>query len=116
MGFDELEFNDRYLRVPLYYQAICWLAKLSSTCTNSPFQSKPTANTLSHIYLPYNKLAANTPFNTTYPQIDSLAREQSDPLKRGFASFVASNPNAPIRNAFYQELNTYKPVAGGGGV
>ncbi|BEG56793.1 hypothetical protein NHP21005_04810 [Helicobacter sp. NHP21005] len=43
MGFDELEFNDRYLRVPLYYQAICWLAKLSSTCTDSPFQSKPTA-------------------------------------------------------------------------
>ncbi|EJB75145.1 alpha 1,3-fucosyl transferase [Helicobacter pylori Hp A-16] len=41
---------------------------------------------------------------------------ESDPLKRGFASFVASNPNAPIRNAFYDALNSIEPVAGGGSV
>ncbi|BCZ16800.1 hypothetical protein NHP190003_00820 [Helicobacter sp. NHP19-003] len=85
MGFDDLEFGDRYLRLPLYYQALHW----------------------------FSQLTTNPTFNTTHPQIDSLAREQSDPLKRGFASFVASNPNAPARNAFYKELNAYKP---GGGV
>lgn len=41
-----------------------------------------------------------------------LIHNESDPLKRGFASFVASNPNAPIRNAFYDALNSIEPVAG----
>ncbi|WP_240329637.1 glycosyltransferase family 10 domain-containing protein, partial [Helicobacter suis] len=51
-----------------------------------------------------------------YPTLDALIREQTDPLKRDFASFVASNPNAPMRNACYQELNLYRPVASGGQV
>ncbi|CRF46536.1 hypothetical protein [Helicobacter heilmannii] len=112
MGFDDLEFGDRYLRLPLYYQALCSLAKQINAYSNSPFQSVLTADISSHIYLPHHP---QDPFCTTYPQIDGLAREQSDPLKRGFASFVASNPNAPVRNAFYQELKHYHPVAGGGG-
>ncbi|KAA6498013.1 alpha-1,3-fucosyl transferase, partial [Helicobacter pylori] len=36
----------------------------------------------------------------------AVVNNESDPLKRGFASFVASNPNAPIRNAFYDALNS----------
>ncbi|WP_183022330.1 hypothetical protein, partial [Helicobacter pylori] len=31
-------------------------------------------------------------------------------------AFVASNPNAPIRNAFYDALNAIEPVTGGGSV
>ncbi|BDQ28212.1 hypothetical protein ASB7_00490 [Helicobacter ailurogastricus] len=100
MGFDEIEFNDRYLRVPLYYLNLWQMHANLLKHTNTPFHLETTNPT-------------KADFQKVHPQIDSLAREQSDPLKRGFASFVASNPNAPIRNAFYQELNTYKPGCGG---
>ncbi|WP_104749076.1 glycosyltransferase family 10 domain-containing protein [Helicobacter cynogastricus] len=112
IGFDDLEFNDRYLRVPLYYQAIWWCSEIAITCANSPFKQAKLEN------LAFGPSKNSTPidFRTTYPQIDSLVREQSDPFKREFASFVASNINAPVRNALYQIFNTYKPVAGGGGV
>ncbi|MGL2367257.1 glycosyltransferase family 10 domain-containing protein, partial [Helicobacter pylori] len=55
-------------------------------------------------------------FKENHPNLCAVVNDESDPLKRGFASFVASNPNAPIRNAFYDALNSIEPVTGGGSV
>lgn len=108
MGFDHLDFHERYLRVPLYYLYlnnyfldICSYAK-------SPFRVDAKIDRASNVI-------SKTSFESVYPCLDALVREQSDPLKRGFASFVASNPNAPVRNSAYQALCAYRPVAGGGG-
>ncbi|WP_205436016.1 glycosyltransferase family 10 domain-containing protein, partial [Helicobacter suis] len=106
MGFDDLTFGDRYLRVPLYYLNLWWYAHIVTKNLHSPF-----------VRLPHEENIPSTcSFKDLYPTLDALIREQTDPLKRGFASFVASNPNAPMRNACYQELNAYRPVASGGKV
>ncbi|WP_158654479.1 glycosyltransferase family 10 domain-containing protein [Helicobacter felis] len=108
MGFDLLSFHERYLRVPLYYLSLWDRFYESCAHLDSPFQIDPQiVQTL--------KATPTTLFKDKHPHIDALAREQSDPCKRGFASFVASNLNAPMRNACYQELCAYRPVAGGGG-
>ncbi|WP_121020761.1 hypothetical protein [Helicobacter vulpis] len=107
MGFDHLSFHERYLRVPLYYVSLWgYLCKLCAH-VEPPFQVD-MAKSLG--------ITPTTPFQAAYPNLSQLFKDQRDPLKREFASFVASNPNAPMRNAFYQHLKGYRPVGGGGGV
>ncbi|AHN42215.1 glycosyltransferase family 10 domain-containing protein [Helicobacter pylori] len=107
IGFDELDFNDRYLRMPLYYAYLHYKAMLVND-TTSPYKLK--ADSLYTLKKPSHK------FKENHPNLCALINNESDPLKRGFASFVASNANAPIRNAFYEALNSIESVAGGGAV
>ncbi|GAA6813481.1 glycosyltransferase family 10 [Helicobacter pylori] len=105
IGFDELDFNDRYLRMPLYYAYLHYKAMLVND-TTSPYKLKAL----------YTLKKPSHKFKENHPSLCALIHNESDPLKRGFASFVASNANAPIRNAFYEALNAIEPVAGGGSV
>ncbi|GAA8657968.1 glycosyltransferase family 10 [Helicobacter pylori] len=105
IGFDELDFNDRYLRMPLYYAYLHYKALLVND-TTSPYKLKAL----------YTCKKPSHKFKKNHPHLCTLIHNESDPLKRGFASFVASNPNAPIRNAFYDALNAIEPVTGGGSV
>ncbi|RKU88032.1 fucosyltransferase, partial [Helicobacter pylori] len=107
IGFDELDFNDRYLRMPLYYDRLHHKAE-SVNDTTSPYKLKD--NSLYALKKPTHH------FKENHPNLCAVVNDESDPLKRGFASFVASNPNAPKRNAFYDALNSIEPVAGGGAV
>ncbi|MGT0064971.1 glycosyltransferase family 10 [Helicobacter pylori] len=107
IGFDELDFNDRYLRMPLYYAYLHYKAE-SVNDTTAPYKLKN--NSLYALKKPSHK------FKENHPNLCAVVNNESDPLKRGFASFVASNPNAPKRNAFYDALNSIEPVAGGGAV
>ncbi|GAA8000231.1 glycosyltransferase family 10 [Helicobacter pylori] len=107
IGFDELDFNDRYLRMPLYYAYLHYKAEIVND-TTSPYKLK--TDSLYTCKKPSHK------FKENHPHLCALIHNESDPLKRGFASFVASNPNAPKRNAFYEALNSIEPVAGGGSV
>ncbi|BAW78084.1 glycosyltransferase family 10 domain-containing protein, partial [Helicobacter pylori] len=107
IGFDELDFNDRYLRMPLYYAYLHYKAEIVND-TTSPYKLK--TDSLYTLKKPSHK------FKENHPHLCALIHNESDPLKRGFASFVASNANAPIRNAFYDALNAIEPVAGGGSV
>nr|WP_104729230.1 glycosyltransferase family 10 [Helicobacter felis] len=68
------------------------------------------------LHIPHASTSTKISFFATYPHLNALAREQKNPLERDFASFVASNWEAPMRNASYQKLNDYRPVAGGGRV
>ncbi|WRE90942.1 fucosyltransferase [Helicobacter pylori] len=107
IGFDELDFRDRYLRMPLYYASLHYKAE-SVNDTTAPYKIKD--NSLYALKKPSHQ------FKENHPHLCAVVNDESDPLKRGFASFVASNPNAPIRNAFYDALNSIEPVAGGGSV
>ncbi|MGL2406292.1 glycosyltransferase family 10 domain-containing protein [Helicobacter pylori] len=107
IGFDELDFRDRYLRMPLYYDRLHHKAE-SVNDTTAPYKLK--ADSLYTLKKPSHK------FKENHPHLCALINNESDPLKRGFASFVASNANAPVRNAFYEALNSIEPVAGGGSV
>ncbi|MDU9803681.1 glycosyltransferase family 10 [Helicobacter pylori] len=107
IGFDELDFNDRYLRMPLYYDRLHHKAE-SVNDTTSPYKIKD--NSL------YTLKKPSHCFKENHPHLCAVVNNESDPLKRGFASFVASNPNAPKRNAFYDALNSIEPVTGGGAV
>ncbi|MFP6290726.1 glycosyltransferase family 10 domain-containing protein [Helicobacter pylori] len=107
IGFDELDFNNRYLRMPLYYDRLHHKAE-SVNDTTSPYKLKD--NSLYALKKPSHC------FKENHPNLCALINNESDPLKRGFASFVASNPNAPKRNAFYDALNSIEPVTGGGSV
>ncbi|WP_226997932.1 glycosyltransferase family 10 domain-containing protein, partial [Helicobacter pylori] len=107
IGFDELDFRDRYLRMPLYYDRLHHKAELVND-TTSPYKLK--TNSLYTLKKPSHH------FKEKHPNLCAVVNDESDPLKRGFASFVASNPNAPIRNAFYDALNSIEPVTGGGSV
>ncbi|TPH84361.1 glycosyltransferase family 10 domain-containing protein [Helicobacter pylori] len=105
IGFDELDFNDRYLRMPLYYAYLHYKAMLVND-TTSPYKLKAL----------YTLKKPSHKFKENHPNLCAVVNGETDPLKRGFASFVASNPNAPQRNAFYDALNAIEPVAGGGSV
>ncbi|GAA7542984.1 glycosyltransferase family 10 [Helicobacter pylori] len=105
IGFDELDFNDRYLRMPLYYAYLHYKAEIVND-TTSPYKLKAL----------YTLKKPSHKFKENHPHLCTLIHNESDPLKRGFASFVASNANAPIRNAFYDALNAIEPVASGGSV
>ncbi|GAA8620452.1 glycosyltransferase family 10 [Helicobacter pylori] len=107
IGFDELDFRDRYLRMPLYYASLHYKAE-SVNDTTAPYKLKD--NSLYTLKKPSHH------FKEKHPHLCAVVNDESDPLKRGFASFVASNPNAPIRNAFYDALNAIEPVTGGGSV
>ncbi|WRF30485.1 fucosyltransferase [Helicobacter pylori] len=107
IGFDELDFRDRYLRMPLYYDRLHHKAE-SVNDTTAPYKLKN--NSLYALKKPSHH------FKENHPNLCAVVNDESDPLKRGFASFVASNPNAPIRNAFYDALNSIEPVTGGGSV
>ncbi len=107
IGFDELDFNDRYLRMPLYYDRLHYEAELVND-TTSPYKLQPDSL--------YTLKKPTHCFKENHPNLCAVVNNESDPLKRGFASFVASNPNAPIRNAFYDALNSIEPVTGGGSV
>ncbi|MBH0232914.1 fucosyltransferase [Helicobacter pylori] len=107
IGFDELDFRDRYLRMPLYYDRLHHKAE-SVNDTTAPYKLKD--NSLYALKKPSHH------FKENHPNLCAVVNDESDPLKRGFASFVASNPNAPIRNAFYDALNAIEPVTGGGSV
>ncbi|MFP6043146.1 glycosyltransferase family 10 domain-containing protein, partial [Helicobacter pylori] len=107
IGFDELDFNNRYLRMPLYYAYLHYKAEIVND-TTAPYKIKD--NSLYTLKKPSHH------FKENHPNLCALINNESDPLKRGFASFVASNPNAPKRNAFYEALNSIEPVAGGGSV
>ncbi len=107
IGFDELDFNNRYLRMPLYYASLHYKALLVND-TTSPYKLQP--DSLYALKKPSHK------FKENHPNLCAVVNNESDPLKRGFASFVASNPNAPKRNAFYDALNSIEPVTGGGSV
>ncbi|WP_158652864.1 glycosyltransferase family 10 domain-containing protein [Helicobacter felis] len=119
MSFDHLEFGDRYLRVPLYYQSLHWFLHIITHASNPPFRLDGAHEMLHSpltLHLPLNSTCTKISFADKYPHLDALAREQKNPLEREFASFVASNWGAPMRNNFYQQLNEYRPVAGGGRV
>uniref|UniRef100_UPI0013157D60 glycosyltransferase family 10 domain-containing protein n=1 Tax=Helicobacter bizzozeronii TaxID=56877 RepID=UPI0013157D60 len=119
MGFDHLEFGDRYLRVPLYYQSFYWFLHIITNASNSPFKLDMAQETLHSpliLHIPHASTSTKISFFATYPHLNALAREQKNPLERDFASFVASNWEAPMRNASYQKLNDYRSVAGGGRV
>ncbi|WRC08654.1 fucosyltransferase [Helicobacter pylori] len=107
IGFDELDFRDRYLRMPLYYDRLHHKAE-SVNDTTAPYKLKD--NSLYTLKKPTHH------FKENHPHLCAVVNNESDPLKRGFASFVASNPNAPIRNAFYDALNAIEPVTEGGSV
>ncbi|MCQ2761101.1 fucosyltransferase [Helicobacter pylori] len=107
IGFDELDFNNRYLRMPLYYDRLHHKAE-SVNDTTSPYKLQPDSL--------YTLKKPTHHFKEKHPNLCAVVNDESDPLKRGFASFVASNPNAPIRNAFYDALNSIEPVTGGGAV
>uniref|UniRef100_UPI00165CDDFA glycosyltransferase family 10 domain-containing protein n=1 Tax=Helicobacter pylori TaxID=210 RepID=UPI00165CDDFA len=107
IGFDELDFRDRYLRMPLYYGTLHHKAELVND-TTAPYKLKD--NSLYTLKKPSHQ------FKENHPNLCAVVNDESDPLKRGFASFVASNPNAPKRNAFYDALNSIEPVTGGGSV
>ncbi|MFA4725582.1 glycosyltransferase family 10 [Helicobacter pylori] len=107
IGFDELDFRDRYLRMPLYYDRLHHKAE-SVNDTTAPYKIKD--NSLYTLKKPSHH------FKENHPNLCAVVNNESDPLKRGFASFVASNPNAPKRNAFYDALNSIEPVTGGGSV
>ncbi|RVZ92210.1 fucosyltransferase [Helicobacter pylori] len=107
IGFDELDFNNRYLRMPLYYAHLHYEAELVND-TTSPYKLKD--NSLYALKKPSHH------FKENHPNLCAVVNNESDPLKRGFASFVASNANAPMRNAFYDALNSIEPVTGGGSV
>ncbi|NHB31993.1 fucosyltransferase [Helicobacter pylori] len=107
IGFDELDFNNRYLRMPLYYDRLHRKAE-SVNDTTAPYKIKD--NSLYTLKKPSHH------FKENHPHLCAIVNDESDPLKRGFASFVASNPNAPKRNAFYDALNSIEPVTGGGSV
>ncbi|WQS99914.1 fucosyltransferase [Helicobacter pylori] len=107
IGFDELDFRDRYLRMPLYYDRLHHKAELVND-TTSPYKLQPDSL--------YALKKPSHHFKENHPNLCAVVNNKSDPLKRGFASFVASNPNAPKRNAFYEALNSIEPVAGGGSV
>ncbi|WP_367703292.1 glycosyltransferase family 10 domain-containing protein [Helicobacter pylori] len=107
IGFDELDFNDRYLRMPLYYAHLHYEAELVND-TTAPYKIK--GNSLYTLKKPSHQ------FKENHPNLCAVVNGKTDPLKRGFASFVASNPNAPKRNAFYDALNSIEPVTGGGAV
>ncbi|MCQ2858855.1 fucosyltransferase [Helicobacter pylori] len=107
IGFDELDFRDRYLRMPLYYASLHYKAE-SVNDTTAPYKLKN--NSLYTLKKPTHH------FKENHPNLCAVVNNESDPLKRGFASFVASNPNAPKRNAFYDALNAIEPVTGGGSV
>ncbi|PDX17702.1 glycosyltransferase family 10 domain-containing protein, partial [Helicobacter pylori] len=107
IGFDELDFNNRYLRMPLYYASLHYKAE-SVNDTTAPYKLKPDSL--------YALKKPSHHFKENHPNLCAVVNDESDPLKRGFASFVASNPNAPIRNAFYDALNSIEPVTGGGSV
>ncbi|WRF70284.1 fucosyltransferase [Helicobacter pylori] len=107
IGFDELDFRDRYLRMPLYYDRLHHKAELVND-TTAPYKLKD--NSLYALKKPSHQ------FKENHPHLCAVVNNESDPLKRGFASFVASNPNAPKRNAFYDALNSIEPVTGGGSV
>ncbi|WQY49165.1 fucosyltransferase [Helicobacter pylori] len=107
IGFDELDFRDRYLRMPLYYDRLHHKAE-SVNDTTAPYKIKD--NSLYTLKKPSHH------FKENHPNLCAVVNNESDPLKRGFASFVASNPNAPKRNAFYEALNAIEPVTGGGSV
>ncbi|RVY30032.1 fucosyltransferase [Helicobacter pylori] len=107
IGFDELDFGDRYLRMPLYYDRLHHKAE-SVNDTTAPYKLKD--NSLYALKKPSHH------FKENHPHLCTVVNNESDPLKRGFASFVASNPNAPKRNAFYDALNAIEPVTGGGSV
>ncbi|WP_233703901.1 hypothetical protein, partial [Helicobacter felis] len=53
------------------------------------------------LHLPLNSTCTKISFADKYPHLDALAREQKNPLEREFASFVASNWGAPMRNNFF---------------
>ncbi|MFP6275133.1 glycosyltransferase family 10 domain-containing protein, partial [Helicobacter pylori] len=107
IGFDELDFNNRYLRMPLYYAYLHYKAEIVND-TTAPYKIKD--NSLYTLKKPTHH------FKENHPNLCAVVNNESDPLKRGFASFVASNPNAPKRNAFYDALNSIEPVTGGGSV
>ncbi|WRD31224.1 glycosyltransferase family 10 [Helicobacter pylori] len=107
IGFDELDFNNRYLRMPLYYDRLHHKVE-SVNDTTAPYKIKD--NSLYTLKKPSHH------FKENHPNLCALINNEIDPLKRGFASFVASNPNAPKRNAFYDALNSIEPVTGGGSV
>ncbi|WQS10027.1 fucosyltransferase [Helicobacter pylori] len=107
IGFDELDFRDRYLRMPLYYDRLHHKAE-SVNDTTAPYKIKD--NSLYALKKPSHC------FKENHPNLCAVVDGKTDPLKRGFASFVASNANAPKRNAFYDALNSIEPVTGGGAV
>ncbi|WRE00149.1 fucosyltransferase [Helicobacter pylori] len=107
IGFDELDFNNRYLRMPLYYDRLHHKAE-SVNDTTSPYKLQPDSL--------YALKKPSHCFEKNHPNLCAVVDGKTDPLKRGFASFVASNPNAPKRNAFYDALNSIEPVTGGGSV
>ncbi|WP_120868656.1 glycosyltransferase family 10 domain-containing protein [Helicobacter pylori] len=107
IGFDELNFRDRYLRMPLYYDRLHHKAE-SVNDTTAPYKIKSDSL--------YTLKKPSHHFKENHPNLCAVVNNESDPLKRGFASFVASNPNAPKRNAFYDALNAIEPVTGGGSV
>lgn len=50
-----------------------------------------------------------------YYQLVGLNRDyQMDYHERGFCSFVVSNPNQPMRNMAFEQINNYKDVRSGG--
>ncbi|RVY51975.1 fucosyltransferase, partial [Helicobacter pylori] len=76
IGFDELDFNNRYLRMPLYYAYLHYKALLVND-TTSPYKLK--TDSLYILKKPSHK------FKENHPHLCTLINNESDPLKRGFA-------------------------------
>ncbi len=144
MGFDDMTFLDRYLRMPNYYPYLFKLFWLLLSYRDTPLridssviaryqETYPTEflryfrNLVFHLdnlidhpdhkdsHSPFYAFLHGSSFPAAYPSLNALLEGQVDFFKREFASFVASNPNAPMRNSAYQALCAYRSVAGGGG-
>ncbi len=106
IGCDNLEFGNRYLRVPTYYLSLHYI-NLFTLCRANDDTPYKTFNS------PYTK-KDGTHFREEFPNLYKILKGQADPFKRGFVSFVSSNKEAPIRNAFYDALSCVDAIAGGG--
>ncbi|RVZ93221.1 fucosyltransferase, partial [Helicobacter pylori] len=74
IGFDELDFRDRYLRMPLYYDRLHHKAE-SVNDTTAPYKLKP--NSLYALKKPTHH------FKENHPHLCAVVNNESDPLKRG---------------------------------
>ncbi|AFI04154.1 alpha1,3-fucosyl transferase [Helicobacter cetorum MIT 00-7128] len=107
IGFDELEFNNRYLRLPLYFDTLHRLAELCANDSTSPYKLKSNN--------PYFQNKPTNHFKTNHPNLCSVVNEEIDPFKREFTSFVASHKGCLVRENFHDALSSVGAIAGGGG-
>lgn len=107
IGFDELDFNDCYLRMFLYYVYLYYKVEfVNDIIAFYKFKDNSFYVLKKSFYY----------FKENYFNLCVVVNDESDFLKRGFVSFVVSNVNVFMRNVFYDVLNFIELVIGGGSV